>query len=754
MSLTEKVPDVLRSRYAFKLFAIAVLIVAVIGTVGTVMALQVSDQVTDQQLQSLENNAELEADQLARWFDGEQESIRVLSAHQGIDLDDPTLTRETLYSELEQRSEEVVSFHIAERARTQPSNGTTEPVVVSTNQTLEGDPLTATNIDWGEDTDGEEIQYAFESVNDILVSWVYLDSGNMSVAIASPTPDGEHVLIGEYEPSVRIGESTHVIEGTETVVLGGVSAYVMFEANSPNEFRPYKGQQNRTEVGSQILAREDQFAPLNGSEIADDEVRGYHSVPGEGVNWVVVKEAPRANALALTDRVQTDLTVLVGTMFLGFLLVGAVIQYGPIRSIKRLAGQADAIAEGDLSVDIEETGRIDEVGRLRRSFRNTKRYIETITRQSEALSRQEFDADVLDEEIPGRVGEAMAAMQTDLERFITEIERERERYTTLVEQSSDGVVVVQDGRCVFANDQFAEITGYDHDTLVESRLIDLVVPGDRDRVSERYDRRLEDAAPTQFEADIETRDGTRRTVELSMARIERDGEPAVLVNIRDVTERKHREQRLEVFNRVLRHNIRNQADVVKSHAEVLSDRSADQHVSQILDSADRLSVIGNRARTIDRIISREVQPSTVDLTELFGRVQAGAEPRRESVTVTTRVTGVNSLVTDEWILEAILESLVANSLRYAESTVTITAEQTAEGCVLTVEDDGPGIPPDEIAALDAGTETTLQHSRGLLGLWQLKWGVEKLAGTLTFDTAEGTTVRVVLPDWGGNDGDI
>jgi methyl-accepting chemotaxis protein len=215
MSLTEKVPDVLRSRYAFKLFAIAVLIVAVIGTVGTVMALQVSDQVTDQQLQSLENNAELEADQLARWFDGEQESIRVLSAHQGIDLDDPTLTRETLYSELEQRSDEVVSFHIAERARTQPSNGTTEPVVVSTNQTLEGDPLTATNIDWGEDTDGEEIQYAFESVNDILVSWVYLDSGNMSVAIASPTPDGEHVLIGEYEPSVRIGESTHVIEGTK-----------------------------------------------------------------------------------------------------------------------------------------------------------------------------------------------------------------------------------------------------------------------------------------------------------------------------------------------------------------------------------------------------------------------------------------------------------------------------------------------------------------------------------------------------------
>ncbi|MFC7058260.1 sensor histidine kinase [Halovenus salina] len=747
MSLT----DVLRSRYAFKLFAIAVLIVAIIGTVGTVMALQVSDQVTGEQLQSLENNAELEADQLARWFEGEQESIRVLSAHQGIDADDPAQTRETLYSELEQRSDEVVSFHVAERAPVQPSNGTTEPLVVSTNRSLEGAPLAATNIDWGENTDGEEIQYDFEGPNDILVSWVYLDDGHMSVAIASPTPDGKHVLVGEYQPSVRIGESTHVIEGTETIVLGGVSAYVMFEEDGPNEFRPYKGRQNRTEVGQRILAREDQFAPLNGSKIASGEVRGYHSVPGDGVNWVVVKEAPRSNALALTNRVQTDLTVLIGTMFLGFLLVGVVIQYGPIRSIKRLAGQADAIADGDLSVEVETAGRIDEIGRLRRSFRNTKQYIETIARQSEALSRQEFDADVLDEEIPGRVGEAMTAMQTDLERFIGEIERERERYITLVEQSSDGVVVVQDGRCVFANEQFAEITGYDHDTLQESHLIDLVVPADREFVGERYDRQLEDADPTQFEADIETRDGTRRTVELSMAPIERDGEPAVLVNVRDVTDRKHREQRLEVFNRVLRHNIRNQADVVKSHAEVLSDRSADRHVSQILDSADRLAVIGNRARTIDRIISREVQPSTVDLTELFERVRNGVDERGESVTVTTQVAGVDELVTDEWILEAILESLVANSLRYAESEVTIAAEQTDEGCVLTVEDDGPGIPADEIAALDAGTETRLQHSRGLLGLWQLKWGVEKLAGSLTFDTEERTTVRVVLPDWGGND---
>jgi PAS domain S-box-containing protein len=745
MSLREHCPDFLRSRYAIKLFGVALVIVLIIGTIGTVMAVQVADQVSDKQLQSVESNAALEADQLARWFEGEQESIRVLSAHQGIDPGDPDLTRETLLSELDQRSDEIVSLHLAERASGQPSNGTTEQVVVSTNRELEGRPLAETNIDWGENTDGEEIQYAFDGQNDVLVSWVYLDDGNMSVAMASPTPDGEHVLIGEYEPSVRIGDSTHVIEGTETVVLGGVSAYVMFEEDSPNEFRPYKADRESTEVGSRILERDDQFAPLSGSEIGEDEVRGYHSVPSDGVNWVVVKEAPRENALALTNQVQTDLAVLVGSMFLGFLLIGAVIQYGPIRSIKRLAGQANAIAKGDLSVDIEDDNRIDEIGQLRESFRNTKQYIETITRQSEKLSRQEFDAEVLDEEIPGRVGESMAQMQTDLKRFIDEIEEERERYTTLVEQSSDGVVVVQDGRCVFTNDQFVEITGYDHETIADLQFADLVVPSDRDLVRERYEQQLRgESPPTQYEVGIETRGSDRRTVELSIARIEHDDEPAALVNVRDVTQRKHREQRLEVFNRVLRHNIRNQSDIVKSHAEVLHDRTEDQHTRQILESADRLAVIGNRARTIDRIISRDVQSAEVDIAEVLERVVESVETA--DVTVTTDISGTGSFMTDEWILEAVLESMVDNALLSADSTLTVSAEENADGYVFTVADDGPGLPADDVAALKAGTETTHQHSRRLLGLWQLKWGVDKLAGELAFDEEDGTTVRVTLPD--------
>ena len=315
-------------------------------------------------------------------------------------------------------------------------------------------------------------------------------------------------------------------------------------------------------------------------------------------------------------------------------------------------------------------------------------------------------------------------------------------------ESSDGVVVVRDGTCVFTNDQFVSITGYDRDALAGQPFTSLVVPGDREVVQERYAKRLRgESTPDQYEVGIETSEGDRRTVELSIARIEHDGDPAALVNVRDVTERRQREQRLEVFNRVLRHNLRNQIDVIRSHAEVMRDRTGDAHANEILASTDRLALIGNRARTIDRIVSRDCQYTRVELGALLDEV-VRAPDIGDDRTVQTEVAGEGVLVTDRWVLRTVLESLLESARRYGETAVTVRAEPVADGYRVAVEDDGPGIPADELAALEAGTETNLQHSRGLLGLWQLKWGVDTLGGDLSFETASGTTVRIDVPDRG------
>ena len=631
MGSGQYLPEGFRSRYALKLLAVSLLITSVIVAGGTVLAYQVSDRVTEEQLQSIEASAELEAESLARWLEGEQKSIRLLSLHGGIEPANEAVTDRTLARQLEQAPDELASLHVVERQAEQPSNGTTERIVSSTDD-IDGEELAATNIDWGETADGEEVLFRFDGTDDVLVSWVYVDRGNMSVAIASPTPDGDHVLIGEYHPSTRVTNTADAFDGARTVVLGGVSAYVMFEGDSPNEFRPYKGDDTVTEVESRIDSREDQFAPINGSELAETEVRGYHSVSSDGVNWVVVKEVPRSSALAVTDRIQRYLVGLIGFVFVGFVFLGGMIHYGPIRSIKRLSRQADAIATGDLTVDIENGDRIDEIGQLQGSLAKTQAYIETITRQAEKIARRKFDDEALDEDIPGPVGEAMAAMSDDLERFIDESRR--------------------------------------------------------------------------------------------------------------------REQRLEVFNRVLRHDLRNQLDVIDSHTERLAEETDSDHADAVLSATDRLAKTGTRARRIDRLMSRDLDPTTVDLTSVIQELLADVES--EGIAVETDLPSTATLRTDEETLRATLVSPLENAIRYADSTATVALESTDGDYSVVVSDDGPGIPATELDSLAAGTETDLRHSRGL-GLWQLKWGVDALGGEVSFENERGTTVRVRLPDLGGDE---
>jgi methyl-accepting chemotaxis protein len=611
MRSTSFIPDSVRSRYALKLLGVSLLIVVVITALTTVAVLQVSDRVRNNQLHSIETNAELEARALGQWIDGKQHVVRTLSHHEGLTPVSGDHTQETLATELDALSAETASLSIVERRPNARSNGTTETIVASTDTQFVGQQLSVTDINWK-----PTVGFNFDGTDDVILSWVYTDGNDTLVALASPTPDGEHALVAEYRTSVRAEQFTSAIAGTDTLVLGGFTAYVLFDENESSGINPYEGGQNDTVIGRTILESEP-TAEIHGAVLTDTRVKGYHSVPGDKVDWVIVKEVPRSTALALTDRVERDLWLLVGVVLTGFLLIGIVIQRGPIRSIQQLAKQANAIAKGDLTVTIDDHNRIDEVGELRSAFRNIKSYIKTITDQAEALSRQAFDDDSMNADIPGRVGDSMAAMRRDLQQFIT---------------------------------------------------------------------------------------------------------------------------RLEVLNRILRHNLRNQLDIIRSHAEELDDTD---HRRAILAATETLAAVGARARHIDYIISKDPEPTTVNLADRIEAVLDDIET--DDMSVTTSLPDDAKVVTDAETLTTVLRSPLENAITYGESSVSVSAESTDSGCTISISDDGPGIPAAELDSLATDEETPLQHSSGL-GLWELKWGVEKLDGDLSFVPGEGTTVTIRLPD--------
>ena len=208
-----------------------------------------------------------------------------------------------------------------------------------------------------------------------------------------------------------------------------------------------------------------------------------------------------------------------------------------------------------------------------------------------------------------------------------------------------------------------------------------------------------------------------------------------VVSLRDVTERNLRRERLAVLNRVLRHNLRNQLDVLNAHLETINDNHADRAVA----TADRIARMSDHARTIDQLLSETRERDSLDVAELLRDIVATYDSP-----IDAKVSNSLIITTDRVALKAAVESAVDNAVTHA-TNVAVVLRPTPNGCEIQINDDGPGIPESELYALETGTETPLRHGTGL-GLWQLTWAARTLGGEVSFNTSDGTTVVITVPD--------
>ncbi len=160
----------------------------------------------------------------------------------------------------------------------------------------------------------------------------------------------------------------------------------------------------------------------------------------------------------------------------------------------------------------------------------------------EARMRSLLDDDVIDGII---VNTREVTERKERER---ELDEQRQKYSTLVEQSHEGVVIVQEKEFKFVNQAMTELTGQEKTSLLGRPFYEIMAPEYRDLVQQRYEQRVGGERPPQeYDIEIVTADGERRHIELEVSRITYRGEPATMATFNDITERKEREQALERY---------------------------------------------------------------------------------------------------------------------------------------------------------------------------------------------------------------
>lgn len=173
-----------------------------------------------------------------------------------------------------------------------------------------------------------------------------------------------------------------------------------------------------------------------------------------------------------------------------------------------------------------------------------------------------------------------------------------------------------------------------------------------------------------------------------------------------------------------------------------------EEVERLAKLADDLLVLArsDTAMPLEHVVE-------VDLRALLDRTVERFRAVAAARALTLRLSGDSAVVLgDDAILEGVVGNLIDNAVKYARPGGNVQADLSAdaEAVTLTVQNDGPGIPPDDVPRLFSRFfrgDPARQRGQGTgLGLAIARAGAEVHGGRLEYvGNASGAVFRLTLP---------
>jgi len=313
------------------------------------------------------------------------------------------------------------------------------------------------------------------------------------------------------------------------------------------------------------------------------------------------------------------------------------------------------------------------------------------------------------------------------------------------------------GTILSANRRLKTIFGYTSKELRNLSIIDYTANTYSYSEAEFKDRLTASANgnPQQFTWRIKRADGELVWVQVYLSEESTTERSYVRAEIRDITghyETRHRE---ELFWRVLRHNLRNDASALIGYASIITENATTDTVQEagktIHTQAENLGSIVASLKEIEQAVARTEdslvrQHATSVITEIVETISA----RYPAAEITIDERTAMWIDIDEAFTYALTEAL-ENAIRHSEESppdveVNIGPSPNTGRVEIRVSDTNSPIPEDEISALRAPTEATnVSHGSGV-GLFVMKWCIESIGGEIGFERSDsrGNTVYFYL----------
>ena len=379
-----------------------------------------------------------------------------------------------------------------------------------------------------------------------------------------------------------------------------------------------------------------------------------------------------------------------------------------------------------------------------------------------------------------------AAVAVRNARLVTLLETERSRLLTILENSADGIMILDPDRRVLAvNQALANLVQMARDDAV-GRPCNAVLP--LEQVT-GYDLCQDESYKGEFgpgsqhgEGEL-VHPGERRIVSVTYTPLHNDDGDLlnIIVNVQDITRFRAEEEMKSVFTSIISHELKTPVALIKGYAQTLARPdaawdadTARQSLQIIEEEADRLEALINNLLDVSRIQASGLRLdfADVNLQALAGRVVVAYRTQTSNHRIELDFPNALPVIWgDEERLRQVLTNLLSNAIKYSPDGGLIRvggwvqpvsgfvhtgdAQPTQAGrrfVVIYIADQGVGIPTSELPYIfdrfyrvDSSLRRTTAGAG--LGLYLARSIVEAHDGRIwaTSEPGKGATFFVALP---------
>lgn len=520
-------------------------------------------------------------------------------------------------------------------------------------------------------------------------------------------------------------------------------------------------------VGLQKVETKGTIAALSGqtnTEIFPDYrnvpvLSAYRPLNIAGVRWALMSEIDAAEAFAAIEDLKVRVLLLLSILSLAIIGVSFVFAKTMTRPIKVLTSKAEALAQGDLNVQINIGGG-DEIALLAHSFDTMRNALKELV-------------EGLEEKVNSRT---------------KELNNSEMRMRSIVANLADALIIIDEKGIVQEFSPAAE-TMFRYSTQeIVGKNIKMLMPekhaADHDDYLAHYLKTGEQRVIGKNREIVAVRkNGESFYAELAVSETLIDNRVIYIGLIRDITARKQAEKELAVAKKMaeeankakssflanMSHELRTPMNAIIGYSEMLAEDAEDDGLDEMIPDLNKINSAGKHLLALinDVLDISKIEAGRMDLhleefnvADMLSEVLSTAQPlfdKNSNQIEYSLDDGIYVIYADLTKVKQVLFNLLSNAAKFTHEGIinvkgSLSEENGQQYLLMAVTDNGIGIAEDKLEHVfdefsQADSSTTRDYGGTGLGLALSRNFCQMMQGDIILqsEVGKGSTFTVKLP---------